>query len=798
MSKTVILLNPMGTDVTPYVNHTSGYAQLLNGTVAAPGDTVYTLPYTNQPGVANISAAVPMLDTKLKATSGEVLVFGYSEGCQIADWWLADQGSTPATGVSPSLVSFLMIGNADRKYGGFAYNRSIFNSVGYTAGKPDATPYTCVDLARQYDPIADFPTATPIVNALVGLSYVGSDQNVYAGALQSVATVMASTPYSQAVSNAACGLLWIHTGLGVAGTGYMSVTVSDPQNLSLADGNITWVWSPTYPVPLLGTGGTFPQSDLQLRTQIEQAYTRPVTIPMPNYGANTGWGVEPFPLPVSPPPVTGWWAELHVSVAITVTPAISVSHGFIGGAVAIVVTPAVSGSSKTLVLASVIQMVTVTASASVILSRGATVTATPSVIPVAALLSSMASSVTVTPSVTVSAEITTTASVSVTVTPSVSVTATVIKPAAVTETVTPAVSTSAVVTEFANVAITATPAVTVAGSSIANIASAVTVTPSVAAASSTAVAAAITVTPSVSTATSDDSSINVTVTPTVSVAAAVIELANVAITATPAVAPVGGNLYTGSATVTATPTVSDGNATAIILPVTVAITATPSVTVAASVTTGLAYDNSTISAHQSLLASGTAFTWSHTAASGSYAIVAVYSDSAGTPTSTAATALVKFGASTMTSLGSISLNNVSGDGFIWVFGLASAPSGAQTVSVKFTQSGHTFSGWAAAYTYIGVSSVGTLATQASTSTSPSVSVSSGTGDLVWGAIANYSGVVSASAAISSFSLTQRQAVNSGTSYPFFISGDTAGATTVTVSATDASGYPEAAVGLNIL
>jgi hypothetical protein len=272
-----------------------------------PGVTLYTLPYDNSSGVANIEAGVALLDTKLNSTAGAKKVVGYSEGCQIADWWLSTHGTS--TPISAADLEFVLFANADRKYGGFAYGHDIFNDVGWTGGKPDDTDYTVVDFTRQYDPIGDFPTATPIVDALVGLESVGSDNNAIVGAMQDVATIMASTPYSTAVGNVMAGLALVHTGLGIPGTGYMSVTTNDAQNIALIAGNITWLYSPTYPVPLLGTGGTLPQSDLQLRTVIEQAFTRPVTIPMPNYGANTGWSVEPFPAPVTPNPVQGWWPE---------------------------------------------------------------------------------------------------------------------------------------------------------------------------------------------------------------------------------------------------------------------------------------------------------------------------------------------------------------------------------------------------------------------------------------------------------------------------------------------------------
>lgn len=277
MTKTVILLNPYGTDVTDFVNGTPLVPQLLNGTIMAPGDTLYTLPYNwNVSGISNINAGVTLLDAKLHATSGDILVFGYSEGCQIADKWLTNDG--PTSSISPSNLSFLLIGNADRKYGGFCYGQAAFNPVAWTGGKPSGTPYTVTDFTRQYDPIGDFPNATAIVAALDALEAVTAGPNVLNAAMQSVADVVASTVDSTAALNALAGLLLIHID-------YLSVAVADAGNVSLVEGNITWVWSPTYPIPLLGVSTLSPRSDLQTRPVIEDAFDRPVTLPLPDYGA---------------------------------------------------------------------------------------------------------------------------------------------------------------------------------------------------------------------------------------------------------------------------------------------------------------------------------------------------------------------------------------------------------------------------------------------------------------------------------------------------------------------------------
>lgn len=291
----------MGDDVTNFVNGTVGVPQLLNGTVMDAGDTLYTLPYNNTSGIANVEAAVTMLDTKLNSTSGEILVFGYSEGCQIADLWLTNQGAS--TPISPSDLSFLLIANANRKYGGFCYNHSIFNNVAYTAGKPADTAYSVIDFARQYDGVADFPTAAAVQNALVEVQSVVTSINAFPAALQAVAAVLAVTQYADAAMNALAGFVLIHNI-------YLYVSVADTANVSLVEGNITWVWSPTYPVPLLGVGSTYPQADFNLRTQIEKAYSRPVTIPLPKQDSAFATAQS---TPVTTP-FAAWFAEISTNL----------------------------------------------------------------------------------------------------------------------------------------------------------------------------------------------------------------------------------------------------------------------------------------------------------------------------------------------------------------------------------------------------------------------------------------------------------------------------------------------------
>jgi len=131
---------------------------------------------------------------------------------------------------------------------------------------------------------------------------------------------------------------------------------------------------------------------------------------------------------------------------------------------------------------------------------------------------------------------------------------------------------------------------------------------------------------------------------------------------------------------------------------------------------------------------------------------------------------------------------------LWVWDLIGVASGGtNTVSMDFTESGKTFGpGWGASFTYNNVVSVGALQTAYGDSTAATVSVPSASGNLVWGAVLNGSGT-----ALTGFSLTERQQNTVTGDYAMFEAGDTVGASSVAVSATN-SNYYWAAAGLNLV
>ena len=203
-----------------------------------------------------------------------------------------------------------------------------------------------------------------------------------------------------------------------------------------------------------------------------------------------------------------------------------------------------------------------------------------------------------------------------------------------------------------------------------------------------------------------------------------------------------------------------------------------------------AFDAEAVSTKQTSVASGTPFTWTHTAAAGAYGIVVLEASSSSSNVGPAAgSATVTFGGSSTTSPGYVYFNNTTTLGYLWVFVIPSVSGGSQTISATLTQSGKTFTGWGSSYTYKNISGTGSLVTAYGTSaTSPSASVTAANStDIVWGIIGT------GSTTLSSFSLTQR-AIEASQN-PSFVAGDTTGS--ATVSATLGTGMTWAVAGLDL-
>lgn len=290
-NRTVIIVNPMGTDVTPFVNGTALVPQLLKGTIAQAGDTFYTLPYTNQPGAENVIDGGEELNvklTELAAGTDDILIFAYSEGCEVVSYWLNTYG--PTSGISPSRMKVLLIGNPVRKHGGFAYENDKFAAVAYYHGVPEDTQFQVTDFARQFDSVADYPTAQPLLDVLNAVQSPTTDPNYITNVLNQCLALLGSS-YRDALVNLIAGLALVHNI-------YLFVAPSDANCVRKTEGNITYVWSPTKILPMLDWLGWAPafqaQQDIRQRPAVEAAYARPVNLTS-----------NPVPDVVTPKPSTG-------------------------------------------------------------------------------------------------------------------------------------------------------------------------------------------------------------------------------------------------------------------------------------------------------------------------------------------------------------------------------------------------------------------------------------------------------------------------------------------------------------
>lgn len=240
----------------------------LSRYIYQPNVTAVKIPYPNLPCEADAATGAQNLDAWLRNAGGQtVVVVGHSEGSQVACKWLREYA--PTSSVDPSKVSFILGGNPERRYGGtlgmmqgmpkrilqtatwsggvhFPPSNSVAayaQNTGELPGIPLDTPFTVLDIARQYDYYADYPS---------------SSTEVTSAAAQNATTA-------------------IHMN-------YFNVNVNDPSIVKHTEGNITWGWVPTYACPSAARSlnpTTQLANDRAVRPAIEACYQRPVTLPTP-------------------------------------------------------------------------------------------------------------------------------------------------------------------------------------------------------------------------------------------------------------------------------------------------------------------------------------------------------------------------------------------------------------------------------------------------------------------------------------------------------------------------------------
>ena len=136
--------------------------------VPCAGRTVVKVDYPASLSRNSIDAGVSALDALIHSTPGPKVVFGHSQGAQVASRWLRTRANDPAAPPADEL-SFLFIGNPLRKYGGFIVGRPEVDGL---TGQPtlNDTRYAVTDIALQYDGWADYPTGPGALAALNALN----------------------------------------------------------------------------------------------------------------------------------------------------------------------------------------------------------------------------------------------------------------------------------------------------------------------------------------------------------------------------------------------------------------------------------------------------------------------------------------------------------------------------------------------------------------------------------------------------------------------------------------------------
>jgi len=164
----------------------------------------------------------------------------------------------PTSTVDPADVAFISSGNPERKYGGGTHVTGA-NLLGFPIsaeyggnGLPDPCPWTVIDIARQYDPFADYPATADVEPAQTNVekSFLLITDNVHAN--------------------------------------YTQVSLTDPGNVWFTEGTVKYVLVPTYPLPMVRktywylVASSQAYKDEVLRPDVELGYSRPfASIPGP-------------------------------------------------------------------------------------------------------------------------------------------------------------------------------------------------------------------------------------------------------------------------------------------------------------------------------------------------------------------------------------------------------------------------------------------------------------------------------------------------------------------------------------
>ena len=228
----------------------------LGGVLCESPRTCVSVPY---PYLLRSAGVIDLNNKLLDGTTGKQIVFGYSQGARVASDWLAEYAGKEGS-LTPDEVSFVLIGNPSRKYGGA--------DIGWGRVTPD-TDYTVLDVSRQYDMASDYPDRFNLL----------------------------------AIANAYAGFAFIHQN-------YEEVDLYDPANYVWTEGKTTYVFIPTQNLPLLqplrwiGLKALADSLNGPLKAIIESAYDRsylPAEPGLPPAEPELEPDPEPEPEPEQPP-----------------------------------------------------------------------------------------------------------------------------------------------------------------------------------------------------------------------------------------------------------------------------------------------------------------------------------------------------------------------------------------------------------------------------------------------------------------------------------------------------------------
>lgn len=205
----------------------------LGAVLCRSPNTCTVVDYPAGVGSGSVYAGVAALRSALAESDGPTVVFAYSQGAMVASRWMAEYAGSPDAPSADDLT-FVLIGNPTRIHGG---------GMSLTDPMPD-TQYHVIDIARQYDPVADFPDDPANLVAL---------------------------------ANAAAGFVFVHLD-------YNGVNVDDPGNFTWTEGNTTYVFVPTEELPLLeplrllGMNQLADELNGPLKEVVEAAYDRDLPV----------------------------------------------------------------------------------------------------------------------------------------------------------------------------------------------------------------------------------------------------------------------------------------------------------------------------------------------------------------------------------------------------------------------------------------------------------------------------------------------------------------------------------------